>query len=99
MRLTRVFLDSDLRCSFEGLRLIAKQANTELKGSTVMFINSKTTMFKLLEDDKYLISYSNGSKRIPLEAIRHLPQAFGGTEMEMKQAIEKTIKEKLRIKE
>ena len=96
MKITRVFLSSDLRCSFDGLRALATKEKTNLVKTTVIFINTARTKFKLLVDDKYLIYYSNGSRRIPLEALVHLPQAFGGTDVEMNQAIRKSLEERLR---
>lgn len=97
MRLTRVFLDTDLRCAFEGLRAVAKQAKTDLDGSTVIFMNRRATAFKMMHKNSYLVYYKNDDKRIPLDALRHLPEHFGGTEMEMNSAIRKTIMEKLKI--
>ena len=96
MRVTRVFLDSDLRKSFDGLRDLADKANTNLTApdSSVLFINTARTKFKLLRANQYLVYYNNGDKRIPLEAIEHLPQAFGGTDAEMSQAIRKSIESK-----
>lgn len=97
MRLTRIFFDTDLRCSFEGLRKTAKSARTELKGNTVMFMNRAMTAFKVVTDDKYIVYFNNRHRRIPIDALKYLPQAFGGTELEMKQAIEKSLRVKLRL--
>lgn len=97
MRLTRIFFDTDLRCSFVGLRAIAKSARTELEGTTVMFLNRSTTAFKVMTDNKYVVSYNNGHRRIPIEALKNLPASFGGTELEMKQAIEKSLRAKLKL--
>lgn len=91
MRLTRVFLDSDLRCQFDGLRQIASDAETVLKNTFVVFINRKRTKFKAIVNDQYLVFYSNGDKRIPLDALIHLPATFGGSDLEMTQAISKTL--------
>lgn len=95
MRITRVILDSDMRCSFDGLRKIAEDCSAGLNNdSTIMFMNRKTTMFKVLRGNKYLVTYSNGHKRIPLEAISELPEAFGGTALEMNEAIKKSLLKK-----
>lgn len=106
MRLTRVFLDIDLRNAFDGLRKIADksqptkaQQNTprHLRNddTTFLFINTARTKFKMLRANQYLVYYSNGAQKIPLEAIQFLPQAFGGTEAEMSQAIRRSIETKL----
>ena len=94
MRLTRVFYDADLRCNKVGLTKIARDAQTPLEHSTVIFFNRKLTMFKLLVNGTYCTSFGEG-KRIPLEAIEHLPQAFGGSAMQMQSAIRKAIAHKL----
>lgn len=96
MRITRVFLDVDLRQSFDGLRDMATKAKAELKGdTTILFINAARTKFKVLRSDTYLIYYSNGGKRIPIEAIRYLPKAFSGSHMEMNNAIKTSLQSKL----
>lgn len=96
MRLTRVFLDVDLRQAFHGLRVLAKKAHTPVSPeSSILFINAARTKFKLLRANKYLVCYNNGTRRIPLEAIAHLPQAFGGTDTEMTAEIRKSIEVKL----
>lgn len=94
MRITRVFFDVDMRQSFEGLKLVAKDAP---KG-VLFFMNAKRTSFKMLIQDKYIVYYKNDNKRIPLDAIQHLPASFGGTEAEMNQAIGKSLRDKLGIK-
>lgn len=96
MKLRRVFLDSDLRCSFEGLRKLAKEEKTPLADATVLFVNRKATAFKMLHKDAYLIYYKNGNRRIPLDAIAHLPEHFGGTELEMQVAIKNSLMQKLK---
>ena len=98
MRVTRVFLDTDMRMSFDGLRKLAEENSAGLNcDSTIMFMNRARTMFKVLRANKYLVAYSNGQRKIPLEAITELPQAFGGTELEMNEAIRKSIMKKLRL--
>jgi len=99
MKVTRVFLDTDMRCSFDGLRKVVASADTPIThGSTILFLNRKATMFKVLRGDTYLVSYTNGTKRIPLEAIQELPQFFGGSESEMSEAIRTSIMKKLNIR-
>lgn len=98
MRLTRVFLESDLRCGFEGLRLIAEKSGIDLKKNTVMFINTANTGFKLLANDTYCVYYKNGHRKIPLDALRFLPEAFGGSKMEMESAVRKSLESKLGVR-
>lgn len=97
MKLRRVFLDTDLRCAFEGLRQLAVDEKTPLKDHTVVFINKRRTAFKLLHNDAYMVYFKNGNSRIPLEALIHLPQEFGGSAFEMTGAIKKSLEAKLGI--
>ena len=79
---------------------MAKKAKTELEGNnTVLFINHARTKFKILRSDTYLVYYSNGNKRIPLDAIRYLPKAFNGSQVEMDSAIKDSLKSKLKLRE
>lgn len=99
MRLTRVFLETDLRCAFDGLRMIAKNSKTKLEDTTVLFMNRKCTAFKMLTNNTYCIYYRNGSRRIPLEALSELPMAFGGSAMEMNEAIKKVVVKRLEARQ
>lgn len=97
MRITRVFQDTDLRLSFDGLRELIKENNAGLgENSRILFINRARTAFKLLVSDTYLVFYRNGNRRIPLEALVHLPQNFGGSEIEVSAAIRKTLELKVK---
>lgn len=98
MRLTRVFFGVDMRKNFDGLRKIARGADTALgPESSVLFINTARTSFKIMRGNKYLVYYSNGGRRIPMEAIQYLPREFGGSAAEMSQAIEKSLREKVKF--
>ncbi len=95
MKITRVFFGVDMRQNFDGLHKVAAQAKTPiLSHSVLVFINTKRTMFKMLSGDKYLVYYKAKTGRMPIEALRYLPQGFGGSEMEMTGAIKQSLKEK-----
>jgi hypothetical protein len=95
MRITRIVFDADLRSQFDGLRLAAKELGTTLgPESRVIFVNRKRNSFKLLSGNQYLIYYRSPKGRIPLEALRYLPQQFGGSELEVTEAISKSFKGK-----
>lgn len=96
MRLTRVFLNTFMGYGFEGLREIAKEAKSKLGPDTnVLFLNRKMTSFKMVLNDNYIVYYKNGGRKIPLDAIAHLPENFGGSQMEMSEAIKKSLISKL----
>lgn len=98
MRITRVFLDVHMGMNFQGLEEIAKKAKTPLHAdSCVIFLNKKTTAFKLMVAGMYLTYYRNDNKRIPIEALRLLPEKFGGSQMEFDQAVKKSLEKQLKI--
>jgi hypothetical protein len=83
-----------MRQNFDGLRSLALKEKSDLS-STIIFLNRKSTMFKILQDNKYLTYYRSEHGKIPLEAIQHLPASFGGSEAEMTNAIKKVLMEKI----
>lgn len=99
MNIARVFFDVHLGQSFEGLGLLMKKNKIDPRtlpnGDFVIFINRKATAFKLLAGASYLVYYKNGNRRIPLDAIQHLPASFGGTELEFNRVIERTLRSKV----
>lgn len=96
MKITRVFLDTSMIMGFEGLRAVASKAKSKLgPDTTVLFINKAHTSFKMVVNDQYIVYYKNGHRRIPLDAIRYLPSTFGGSELEVQEAIKKSLISKI----
>lgn len=101
MKIARVFFDFDMRCNFEGIKELLKKEkmkDEETKDMVVILLNRATTSFKLLIDNSYIVYYKNGHRRIPLDALQFLPQRFGGSEMEFNRAVERSLREKLKLK-
>lgn len=97
MRITRVFYDVHMGLAFQGLGEIAKKAKTSLDAdSCVVFLNRKTTSFKLMVGGVYLTYYKN-NKRIPLEALRLLPTKFGGNQMDFDRVVRDSLWKKLQV--
>lgn len=97
MRITRVFLDVHMGLSFQGLGEIAKKTKTSLNhDSCVVFLNRKNNAFKLMVGGVYL-TYFRSPTKIPLDALRLLPEKFGGTQMEFDQAVKKSLVKQLGI--
>jgi len=88
MRIARVFFDTHMGKNFAGLRKILREAgmNPDTVTSPVVFINTQHTKFKLLSQG-YLAYYDNGTRKFPLTALQYLPQAFGGTDLDLKRAM------------
>lgn len=83
---------------FDGLREMARKAKTKIdEESTVFFLNKKQTAFKVIRGKDYIVYYRNGNKQIPLEALLHLPQAFGGSRTEMDKTIVAMLCSKMNI--
>jgi len=99
MRIARVYFEQDMRCNFPGLEAVMRKEGVDPQtlpsGSFTLFMNAARTKFKMMVGNAYLVYFSNGNKRIPLEAIQHLPQFFDGTTLDFAKAIEKSVKEKM----
>jgi hypothetical protein len=78
-----------LRLGFDGLKDLMGDARPDER-AMVIFINRRMNSFKLVIDDHYMVYYRS-KRRIPLDAIRHLPQNFGGTDLEVRGAIRKSL--------
>lgn len=95
MRITRVFLDVHMGLAFQGLGAIAKDARTKLDAeSVVVFLNRKTTAFKLMVGGQYLTYFKNDGKKIPLEALTMLPVHFGGNTLKYDKAVKAVLEKK-----
>ncbi len=100
MRITRVFYDIHMGLAFQGLNRVAEEAKTKLDAdSIVVFLNKKTTAFKLMVGGAYLTYYKNGNQKIPLEALRLLPTRFGGDQMQFDRAVRESLWKKLQIEQ
>ena len=98
MDIARIVLETDLRCNFQGLTEIMRKEDYTLQDKDVKFVlffNKAKTKFKMLIGPHYLIYFNNGSKRIPMNAITHIPSYFNGKTLNVRGAIEKTVKEQL----
>lgn len=97
--ITRVFTGVDLRSQHLGLRALAAKHNIDLDklnpGQHVLFFNSKLTKFKMYSAQGVL-SYVSRDKRVDLEAIQYISQAFGVKgEFNFEKAERKMLEEKL----
>lgn len=102
MRIARVFLEVDMRNAFQGLLKILTKNNIDSrvlgKGDLIVFLNRKTTAFKVLSGNSYLVYYNNKNQKIPLEALQYLPGHFGGSPFQFSKEVERVIKDKLVMK-
>ena len=95
-RIIRVVFDADLRCSHDGLRLIAKKlhVSTDLKvGEYIVFINAKKSMLKIFAAGNTIAHFKcPDNRRMNLNVIAMIPTFFNGRELEYDKAIEALIK-------
>lgn len=98
MKIARVFLETDMRMGFQGLHRVLGNNKINPLGldpeSYYVFMNRKRTKFKVISG-KYLVYFNNGNRMIPLEAIQYLPRNFGGSQLEMSEAIRKVVLKQL----
>lgn len=99
-RVIRLFPDSDMRCSHEGLAAVAKKNDidplTLHPGEFLVFINSRQTMFKIYAPGNCIafVKHPEGH-RLDLSVVRYIPRFFNGTEFNLDAATRKMIGEKL----
>lgn len=93
-----MYLDIDMRQNFDGLNMVMASEKVAIGNSSptkvILFINRKMTSFKMISGD-FLVFYKSKNGRIPLDALKYLPQSFGGSEMEMNSAIRQSLLEKI----
>jgi hypothetical protein len=98
MKIARVFLETDMRMGFQGLHRVLAHNKINPLGldpeAYYVFMNRKRTKFKCISG-KYLVYFNNGSRIIPLDAIQYLPRNFGGSQLEMSEAIRKVVLKQL----
>jgi hypothetical protein len=101
-RVLQVFLNADMRGSHNFLIEVASKRGIDLlslkMGEAVVFINRKKTLMKVFVYGN-TFSYTRRD-RIDLNALKHIPSAFGANgEFEYDRALKTTLIEKLKRKE
>lgn len=94
MKIARVFLETDMRLGFQGLHKVLLQHKVNPLNLDpehyYVFMNRARTKFKVVSGH-YLVYFNNGNKLIPLDAIQYLPRNFGGSQLEMSEAVRKVV--------
>lgn len=79
-KVLQVFLNTDMRYSFDGLTKLAKKHDIEWSkiypGQYVVFINRKLTMLALFAANGVLVRYRSKNGRLDLRMIQEIPRAF-----------------------
>lgn len=90
------FYDADMRCSHQGLSLLAKKEGVHIErlkqGRFVCFINAKGDRVKLLTTENVLV-YLKSKERITEEQIRSIPKLFYGSTFNFKKALDLGLRE------
>src|SRR5687767_6054463 len=102
-RALQVFFDSDLRCSHDGLALVAKKAKIDVSklqpGEYVLFINSEKNKLKLFTANNVLAYLRLERGKLEERTISLIPEAFMASgkidyEKALRQVIEKELGKK-----
>lgn len=103
-RVIQCYLNSDLRCSHDGLAEVAKKDKIMVKslepGQYVVFINSKKDRMKVYASNNVLayLRLEDG-RRIDLNTVREIPRAFAASgRIDYDKALEKVVREGLEKK-
>ncbi len=95
-RLLHFIPDTDLRCSHEGLKLVAKKKKINLDdmriGDCVIFANRSLNKIKMFASGtKCMVFYSNDGRKIATDTIQFLPAFLSGGELNYRGALKTAI--------
>lgn len=100
-----VVKDADMRCRHEGLlaQAISRGATKKqlASGNVVVFLNSKKSQVAILgfknTEDKFgvLATWKSPHGRVPMDAIQHIPEFYGGEGFRMESAVKKALEKLL----
>lgn len=99
-KIIRFFPDSDLRCSHEGLKVIAMEHKIDpwnLKpGEFLVFANRRMSALKIYAPGN-IIAYvkSPDHRQIDLNIVRLIPRFFNGTEFNYSGAVAEMLRVKM----
>lgn len=100
-KLLHIFWETDMRCSHEGLKAVAKKKRFPLsdmkQGDCVVFVNRQLTRVKMFASGtKCMLYIAEGNKRIEPDTIRLLPgYIVGGAELDYLGALQESINQRL----
>lgn len=88
------FPNSDLRCSHDGLTIVAKREGKDPKtlnpGEFMVFVNTRKNMLKIFAARNVIAHYrQNGA--IDLRILQHLPEVFNGGGFNYSAALRKVL--------
>ncbi len=91
--LAHFFLDTDLRCSHDGLvAILEKKKITVDEGEYVVFMNSARTMVKMFcGGNNALLHYKKDGRVLDPGVIRYLPKHCGGNRLNMDEAVKEHL--------
>lgn len=96
-KVVHYFPNTDMRCSHDGLSLIAKKAgfNEIGQGDFLLFVNRAKTHLKVLTTNHIVAHYRSPSGRVDLGAIQYLPLAFAGEGFDFNRALKAKLEKDL----
>lgn len=102
LKILRFFKDVDLRCSHEGLTIVAKKHHVDptklAPGEFLVFANSAQNKLKIYAPGNVLCYVrSPGYGRIDMNIVRLIPRFFNGTEFRYDAAAREMLKTKLKL--
>lgn len=100
LKVIRFFPNSDLRCSHEGLRAVAKENGIDpwglSAGEFLVFANTSQTMMKIYAPGNIIAFLRHPLRhRIDLSLVQYIPRFFNGTEFNYEGAMKKMLTQKL----
>lgn len=97
-KIVRCVFNADLRCSHDGLTLIAKELKLDVDdlkpGEVIVFVNAKRTHIKLYGSMNVLVHYKNkDGRKIEMKTLALIPKFFNGREFQYDKALRQVLTE------
>lgn len=100
-RIIRFFPDTDLRSGHLGLRAVAKDHNIDISklrtGEFLAFSNRSQTDMKIYAPGNVLVHVKSPQGRLDLRVVKLIPTFFNGQEFNYPAALERVLKERMKI--
>lgn len=100
-RMVQIVFNADLRCSHDGLRLLAKSLKINLDalvvGEFVVFINTNKNMLKIFAAGNTIAHFKNEKSRmINMKILSMIPRFFNGKELKYDEALAEVIRKEIK---
>lgn len=96
----RIVFNADLRCSHEGLALIAKDLKINVDkldiGEYIVILNAKKTLIKIYAAGNVIAFYKSPHGQINVKTLKLIPKYFNGRALQYDDALSEIIRKEIK---